>query len=144
MSFLTKGCNYLGEAIILCFRVFLQIPKSFMWSHDSIRQKSVNTDERWSYIKKESQKLRFVGQVTFFFLIKNVSGVRENCNDGFKKIWRNAKVLAYFLFSRKHNVFTNFNLKLNNFVFLTFSIFWKITIFFSKSISSICMIFCPN
>ena len=59
------------------------------------------------------------------FSLKKVFKVVETFNNVRWKVWLNANFLAYFSCPRSCNFFTNFNLKLKNFVFLTFPIFWK-------------------
>ena len=78
------------------------------------------------------------------FEFKNAFKIGRTFGNMCLKVWLNAHVLTYFSFFWSYNFFTNFNLKLKNFVFFEILNILKITVFCSKSISSICMSFCSN
>ena len=97
-----------------------------------------------THIKKVGTKPTAVGRGQSFLELKNAFKIVRTFSNVRWKVWVNADFLTYFLFFWSYNFFTNFNLKLKYFVFFEIFNILKITVFCSKSISSICMSFCSN
>ena len=76
------------------------------------------------HFKDGFSKTRTCGEEVYFLLKKGFKIVQTVSNVCLQ-ILLNADVFAYFSFPRSYNFSSNFNLKLKNFIFLTFSIFWK-------------------
>ena len=79
-----------------------------------------------------------------FFNLKTDLKVGETCSDVRYKVWHKTEILMCMRSWGSYNFFTNFILKLKNFIFFDIFNILKITVFCSKSITSICMNFYPN